>query len=167
MKDQTNEVSPTSIGFVRKLARNLVKKAKIINSPVKLNSIFKSLDKEIEVSGVDLGTEDGFCVGGVLINYNSSSPVVRQRFTVAHELGHILLGHNSNSRIIDFNSKNTDEKLANVFASELLVPLPFLKKENLTNESLTSLSNKYWVSKQMMQWKLISSKLDLKIGSWQ
>ena len=40
---------------------------------------------------------DGFSVAGLkgqtFILYNDQSPLCRQRFTVAHELGHLLLQH--------------------------------------------------------------------------
>jgi Zn-dependent peptidase ImmA (M78 family) len=91
---------------------------------------------------------------------------VRQRFTVAHELGHILLGHNNRSRVIDYNSKDTNEQQANIFASELLAPLQMLKKECSFSESLTSLADKFLVSKDMMQWRLKSCGLDSRLGSW-
>lgn len=164
--DQDNELPEFSVGFIRKLARNLVKKCKIISPPIKISDIFKVVDKKIEVKGIDLGTDDGFSVGGSIINYNSTSSVLRQRFTVAHELGHILLGHNSSFRNININSTETNEKSANIFAAELLVPLPIVKKENLILESLTSISSKYQVSKDMMLWSLKNLHLDLKLGNW-
>jgi len=167
MKEQIDDYSNSSFGFVKKLARNLVKKSKIKNPPINLRDIFKSADNGIEVRGTNLGSGDGFSIGSSLINYNSTSPIVRQRFTVAHELGHILLGHNSRAKIIDFYSKDINEQQANVFASELLVPLQMLKKFCSASESLTSLSNKFWVSKDMMGWRLRSTRLGFKIGSWQ
>lgn len=46
----------------------------------------------------------------------------RKRFTIAHELGHCLLGHNLNRRY------DVQEKEANYFAKRLLVPLPLVDK---------------------------------------
>lgn len=46
----------------------------------------------------------------------------RTRFTIAHELGHCLLGHNLN------RSYDVQEKEANYFAKRLLVPLPLVNK---------------------------------------
>ncbi len=49
------------------------------------------------------------------IYYNDNKPVGRTRFSLAHELGHIILGHsNSNLEI--------QEKEADVFASHILAP---------------------------------------------
>ena len=167
MNSQNNEDFSTHFRFAKTLARNLVKKSKISTTPIHLKEIFKLTNQDIKVEGVDLGSQDGFSINDSIIKYNSSKPVVRQRFTVAHELGHILMGHNSGSKIIDFESKDVNEQLANVFASELLVPPSILKKENLSVECLSTLAEKYWVSKDMMLWSLRNLKLDTKIGNWE
>ncbi len=49
----------------------------------------------------------------------------RQRFTTAHELGHILLGHVGEYRLVSREPHPTDnpiEQAANVFAARLLAP---------------------------------------------
>ncbi len=57
----------------------------------------------------------------------SESPI-RQRFTVAHELGHFVLGHGSSDRLItDWSIRYTPEQVkkerdANQFAAEVLMP---------------------------------------------
>lgn len=54
--------------------------------------------------------------------------VGHQRFSVAHELGHLVLGHTttlqfcSEADLHDFGGKSTVEAEANAFASELLLP---------------------------------------------
>ena len=114
-----------------------------------------------------MGSDDGFSVGLTQIVYNLKSSAVRARFTISHELGHILLGHNSEHRVIDFNSKDPNEIQANAFASELLVPLKFIKKEFLASSSLGNLCKKYWVSKEMLTWRLKETGLYTKLGSWE
>lgn len=52
-------------------------------------------------------------------------PLPRQRFTAAHELGHILLGHVGKYELVNREpspSDNPIEQAANVFASRLLAP---------------------------------------------
>ena len=56
----------------------------------------------------------------IAVNENSCSER-RKRFTIAHELGHCVLGHN----IGDILTKN-DERAADKFAAELLAPIPVL-----------------------------------------
>lgn len=52
-------------------------------------------------------------------------PVRRQRFTAAHELGHILLGHTGKFELVNREPSPADnpiEQAANVFAARLLAP---------------------------------------------
>ena len=57
-----------------------------------------------------------------------------QRFSVAHELGHKVLKHETNIRLCDekdlhsFQGGSTVEAEANAFASELLLPEPLVRK---------------------------------------
>lgn len=63
--------------------------------------------------------------GEPVILVSRNKPVPRQRFTVAHELGHILLGHVGKGRLVNREPSPTDnpmEREANVFASRLLAP---------------------------------------------
>lgn len=73
---------------------------------------------------------DGFCVytnGRYYIFYDASRPRPRQRFTVAHEIGHIMLGHIGDGQC---TCKNRDpsaddapeETQANQFAARILAP---------------------------------------------
>jgi Zn-dependent peptidase ImmA (M78 family) len=68
-----------------------------------------------------------------VIGVNSSHPNVRQRFTIAHELGHFLLHQNDPLHVDravhakfrnDLSKQGTDpeEIEANLFAAELLIP---------------------------------------------
>ena len=59
----------------------------------------------------------------ILVTANESRE--RQRFTVAHELGHILLGHVGKYKLVNREPSPNDnpiEQAANVFASRLLAP---------------------------------------------
>ncbi len=56
---------------------------------------------------------------------DQGNPISRQRFTAAHELGHILLGHVNKFDLIGREPSSEDnpiEQAANVFASRLLAP---------------------------------------------
>lgn len=67
---------------------------------------------------------------------NSNESVVRRNFTIAHELGHYLLGHTSSSeyanllfrRPLKEQEDPAIEQEANCFAGNLLVPANFLKE---------------------------------------
>jgi Zn-dependent peptidase ImmA (M78 family) len=98
--------------------------------------------KEIKSLNVP-NTADGFTINikkdnkTYIIIINKNMPANRQRFTMAHEIGHIFLDHNldeirtrASEEIIhkqcgdnDPNSKYfIEEKAANAFAAELLMP---------------------------------------------
>lgn len=76
---------------------------------------------------------EGFSVTGLrgrtLILYNDQSPLCRQRFTVAHELGHLLLHHQGHLR--------RHEEEADFFASLLLLPDAVLNLLHSRGFSLT------------------------------
>lgn len=63
--------------------------------------------------------------GRAIIYISRFDPPKRQRFTAAHELGHILLGHVGHYELVNrepTESDNPIEQAANVFASRLLAP---------------------------------------------
>jgi len=78
--------------------------------------------------GIDtFGIEDGYVtyIGGKYrILYNDEAHPTRTRWTIAHELGHILLGHLLNEK----REYEAEEAEANYFAKQLLMPLATLDK---------------------------------------
>lgn len=86
----------------------------------------------IDLLGLSSLTErtDGFCTMTdhfTYIFYNSVLPVGRQRFTVAHEIGHLVLGHVGRGRVTTINREpspqdSQEETQANQFAARLLAP---------------------------------------------
>ena len=99
------------------------------------------------------------------IGVNSNHSVVRQRFSIAHELGHFLLGHDHEHIIDDTFDKPTDkEQEANKFASEILMPSEMLKRDISKDEyDISSLANRYKVSEQAMSIRLLKSGLISKV----
>ena len=70
-----------------------------------------------------------------VIYYNDKKPIYRTRFTLAHELGHCLLGHLDFGETLHRNTENdvsdTREQQANVFARDLLMPATVLHSLNI------------------------------------
>jgi Zn-dependent peptidase ImmA (M78 family) len=83
--------------------------------------------------GFCLSTEDdGPAIG---VNKSEKISVERKIFTVAHELGHILL-HPASFNSAKAKESNDAEKEANIFASHLLMPEKGFKKEWEKNKGL-------------------------------
>jgi Zn-dependent peptidase ImmA (M78 family) len=62
-------------------------------------------------------------LGRSFIFVNGADPPPRQRFTIAHELGHHLLGHGPRTDVGSFYDSSDQREIdANKFASELLLP---------------------------------------------
>lgn len=97
----------------------------------------------------------------------------RQRFTIAHELGHYLLHEQEKLHVDrrfqiqlrDGNSskgESEEEKEANLFAAELLMPVSFIRQDLAEVEGLdleddatvSGLAEKYGVSTQAMTFRL-------------
>jgi Zn-dependent peptidase ImmA (M78 family) len=98
--------------------------------------------------------------GKPVIAVNSSRPLRRKRFSIAHELGHFVLGHNSISffegasgMAVCIRHDARLEREANIFAAELLMPKVALAREahKFTIEELT---RRYMVSVQAMEIRL-------------
>lgn len=109
--------------------------------------------------------------GEILIKLNSKSPYMRRRFTLAHEIGHLLLGKPGLRS--SCGQDRALERTCDAIASELLMPLD--ESSNYVRslgqpspEKLKAISSKYGVS---LQAAAIRVHTDLKawkccIGFW-
>lgn len=97
----------------------------------------------------------------IYVGFNTKHAKVRQRFTIAHELGHFLSGHDDVKIIEDSFDKDTiKEREANAFAAELLMPKDMLAVD-MKNGSMNipALAQRYSVSEQAMSIRLLQSGL--------
>jgi Zn-dependent peptidase ImmA (M78 family) len=80
---------------------------------------------------------------------------VRQRFTAAHELGHLML-HQTGTLFRDKTFAGTrQETEANNFAADLLMPLPLLQVQvDWVGPHTDRLAEIFWVSRQAMSIRL-------------
>ena len=99
------------------------------------------------------------------IHYNENHSWHRKRFSIAHEIGHLLFNTScSESRVDLYNAKSPNETEANQFASELLMPLSFLNKDFKKGKAkIDELAYLYIVSKEAMGWKVATTNLLNKI----
>lgn len=144
--------------------RNILKKLAITEPPVPIEKVAELFFIKIvpypnfpdNISGT-IVDQKGFMIIGV----NSNHPIVRQRFTIAHELGHFLLGHELGEKIIDdvFDRPTDKEKDANEFAAQLLMPIDFVKQDVAKKMNIPDLARRYEVSEQAVSIRLLKTGL--------
>lgn len=91
--------------------------------------------------GISFFTEKGYPV--IIVNKSFSND--RKRFTLAHELGHILMHDEKNFPISEYRTDKIKEEEANIFASEFLMPESEIKNQlhGLMLKDLSTLK-KHW-----------------------
>jgi Zn-dependent peptidase ImmA (M78 family) len=105
--------------------------------------------------------------GKTAIGVNETHPVVRQRFSIAHEIGHyvyadrdaIVLDFFGRERGFSFESSESfeSETKANQFAADLLMPASWVKKDvGGAQPDLRLLAKTYGVSEQAMWFRLVN-----------
>lgn len=153
--------------FVNLIYKNLnLKKV-----PVNLDEVAEKLHIMIKKSP----SEDfsGFLIrkdGKALMGINSSESYCRQRFSIAHELGHFFL-HTAQEAFVDYrdNKKGSElkrtkkEREANRFAASFLMPRDFLLRDikKLSNKGIEKsdvkeLARQYEVSVESMSYRIVN-----------
>lgn len=140
-------------GFSPKYVANYTRKLLNIDKSEPIRNIITLLEKSgiiiyelaenEKFDGVSFITDKGFPI--IVINKNFSND--RKRFTLAHELGHILMHNEFNFPISNYRDDKWKEKEANEFAGEFLMPEDEIKNSlrNLKISDLMSLKN-YWLT---------------------
>ncbi|MEV6831873.1 ImmA/IrrE family metallo-endopeptidase [Amycolatopsis sp. NPDC051102] len=158
-------------------AQNLLDKYSVAHAPVPVEKIAASEGAEI-VRQRSEGQESGFALrmdGRWIIGINTQTSRLRQRFSVAHELGHLLLHEGkplivSSARIdlrdsVSSMGTNTEEIEANRFAAELLMPRALVihafevklrKSVSSRDELVSELAHEFDVSTDAMGYRLIN-----------
>ncbi len=155
------------------LVKTILSKAKISSFPIPVNKIasangvvIKLSDLEDDISGFLYMKETK-----PIIFVNSDHSNARRRFTIAHELGHLFLNHSGElfvdkGHIMYRNSQSKEgnikqEREANKFAAELLMPEEMLINELLNSEidiedseKLNKFADKLGVSTQALSIRL-------------
>lgn len=155
------------VGFARNAARRIIKELKLRQPPVLLRNVIKHIRKGSDIIVTEWNFEnetDGIALSigqTMAIGYNPNKHIHRQRFTVAHEIGHLLLGHTLQKSNPSSEVSNINDLEAHQFAAELLIPLEMLKKDiRLGIVNVKSLAMRYIVSEEAMWRKILDSKLE-------
>jgi len=159
---------------IQKLVSQLLDEFEIEEPPVPVRRIARGRGARIFLEEQE-GDLSGFLFrreGDIVIGVNTHQAPVRQRFTIAHELGHLLL-HDTDELHVDRGfvvrlrsdisslGLDEDEMEANRFAAELLMPTSMLREDlegreiDLTDdETLRALARRYGVSAQALAIRL-------------
>lgn len=111
----------------RDLAWRVLINEGVTELPVMVGKLCRSMGIRV-VYYTPTDENDGYStiIGGRAVIFVSKNCIpARQRFTCAHELGHILLGHVGQYKLVNREPSRGDnpiEHAANVFASRLLAP---------------------------------------------
>ena len=150
----------------RDLSWEILLKADITSLPVDLSKVLKAVDVKailycdafFDADSPKLRGSDGFVtkIGDKKAIYlnESKGTIQRRRFTLAHELGHIVLDHPINPIIyrnseVDENQSPTEIQ-ANIFARDLLMPAGVLAKLHVTTvDEIMQICNVSRISAQM------------------
>lgn len=173
--------TPTDMGFERLAWTTISRYSLEKRTPIDVEFLASSLGIEIkyekfaeDLSGVLVKRPEKTVIG-----VNSAHAITRQRFTVAHELGHYLLKHrgdvfvdstlHGNSVVVHRDGKSSLgthawEVHANRFAAALLMPQPLVqqhieklvaRKSDVPMDSLVAeLAKTFLVSRQAMEYRL-------------
>jgi Zn-dependent peptidase ImmA (M78 family) len=140
----------------------------LTEAPVNIEGIIRSLgirlDKKAELDNDISGQIEKLSDGSYKISVNKNDHYFRQRFTMAHELGHFIFHRSLIGDGVDDNKvyRSTDtgkfynmcitrehETQANQFAASILMPESLVRKlRDELGDDLDKLSNKLQASKQ-------------------
>jgi Zn-dependent peptidase ImmA (M78 family) len=179
------------VGEIDEAAQRLLRKAGITKAPVEVERVAKVLGAEIRLEHSESDVSGGLyrLTEGPVIGVNASHPTVRQRFTIAHEIGHLTLHERpvfidrtyvvanesaSQPRFLRnaVSSEAVDplEIEANRFAACLLMPLAFLARDlrgmklPVRSNDIETLADTYKVSGQAMTIRLTNLGVPLDQG---
>lgn len=159
---------------IRAVVDRLLKDHHIVRPPVPVDKIAMNEGIEVRFQPFDDEHWSGMLYRAgstAIIAVNVAHPPTRQRFSLAHELGHFFLGSPTSTVFVDTvvvrhrNSTSSlgidpEEITANQFAAEFLMPRDFLEKdiETLHDDfewAIAQLAERYQVSEQAMTIRLI------------
>jgi len=165
------------IEHIETLAEKILSESGALTLPVPVEIV--ATNSQIRISRAPSSEFSGMLIrkdGYALIGINSGESSVRQRFTVAHELGHFFL-HEEKDAFIDYrdkkgaSSQTPRERQANMFAAAILMPRKMIEadakqlgKDGFTEEELDKLAKKYDVSTDAMRYRLINLNLARTVG---
>lgn len=159
---------------IDKRAEEVLRALGLYNAPIDVHAVATGCNARVVYEELD-DDVSGFLLrenGSVTIAINKQHPANRQRFTFAHEIGHLILHADQGDRLWidtayyyrDGSSSKGDqvaEVQANQFAAGLLMPEELVRTEVGSNAQISEmdvikLARKFEVSERAMTFRLIS-----------
>lgn len=160
------EVSEARYKFAQAEAKRVWEKVLDRAIPVKMGLLSKALnipckkaDLSSKVHGYSRMDSDGLCI----IIYRENDLITRQKYSVAHEFGHVLLEHIGIGEETKGHDVKAFEQEANCFASALLIPREDLKKFAV-GHTITEVATRYEVSREAAYYALEEARLLSKVA---
>lgn len=182
MRDTPYRRSRRPASEIEARAAEVLRHAGALSIPVDLQRVGESLGAKVKLTPLEDKVSGALLVKGgeKHIMINSSHPATRQRFTFAHEIGHLQLHDTVNRLFIDEQMRvyqrvdaslsavyeqpgsmtsPVEEQEANLFAAALLMPRHLLERaaleRDLTDEmEVSALAAAFAVSEQAMSIRL-------------
>lgn len=158
--------------IVENKAEEILNSLNIKNVPVPIKDIAEQMG--IQISQAPSKDFSGLLIrknGRSLMGINSDESEERQRFTMAHELGHYIF-HQGKRTFVEYRDnkeglvRDLKEIHANMFAAAILMPKESLEKDvqkitkdALQEEHVEFLAKKYGVSEKAMNFRLMNLNL--------
>jgi Zn-dependent peptidase ImmA (M78 family) len=153
------------VGYARQMARKVLKNSGQSSPPIDVRAVAAASSLHIrELSLPNRRWSGQLYRSEQAIAVNAAHHEHRKRFTIAHELGHFFLNHDPDEQDQyggmhgayvtgepnDDSDLPDNEREANEFASELLIPLSMIKADWKDTHHATQLAAHYNVSEAAM-----------------
>ena len=161
------------ISFARNAARKLIASSEVFTAPISILKIAEKCNLEVfEYTKFPDSISALIESNKKIILINPKHSETRQRFSIAHEIGHYILGHFEDE--IDYEIDNEEEAItdhlkivhsaekeieANEFAAELLMPLRLVKSSYANEHEPKKLAKIFNVSEAAMWIRLSNLRL--------
>lgn len=158
---------------IERFVETILMEHRIVKPPVPIDKIIRRFKVDLKFG--DLGEVSGLLVragDSATIGVNDEHPLTRQRFTMAHELGHFALhagisAHYDRDYRVNYRSAessqatNVEEIEANFFAASILMPKRFLDRDEAVmaldnDDAVQQLAARYRVSRHAMSLRLVN-----------
>jgi hypothetical protein len=142
-----------------KRAEGLLEECSIQHAPVNLIRIARHVgiqcirELDVRLDGQLFQLDDG----SYEVILSSQAPQTRKRFTLAHEIGHVLVAADHNGQMPC--GEGPTEELCNTVAAELLLPRRFLSEfltEKIDVSAIRRIATKFQCSLEATGWRILN-----------